>query len=331
MSRKVIDLSVWNSGSPIDWKTVKENIDGIILRIGYRGYGRTGSLKTDPKFKEFAANCVKYDIPFGVYWFAQEITEKESVETAKYIAKLLANYKIEYPVYYDVEYSGAKNNTGRADGLNVNKRTACTIAFCEEIKKLGYIPGIYANEEWYTKKLNFNKIKKYNIWCARWNDDNGNPSTPPIIKYDIWQYTSRGLISGIKGYVDISLDESTLVDTSITCQSIDEVANDVINGKYGNGQARKDALIKAGYDYDEVQFKVNEILGLDSKLSVLIEGDTVKLSKNAVYTNGNTIPQWIKDSILYVRNVKEDNSVIISTLKSGAITGTVHKKYLTKI
>ena len=39
------------------------------------------------------------------------------------------------------------------------------------------------------------------------------------------------------------------------------VVNDVINGKYGNGSARKKALEAAGYDYDEVQEAVNKKLG----------------------------------------------------------------------
>ena len=41
---------------------------------------------------------------------------------------------------------------------------------------------------------------------------------------------------------------------------IEDVAKDVIKGKYGNGEARKEALEKAGYDYHEVQSRVNELL-----------------------------------------------------------------------
>ncbi|MBR4422313.1 MAG: hypothetical protein IKS69_07250 [Erysipelotrichaceae bacterium] len=34
-----------------------------------------------------------------------------------------------------------------------------------------------------------------------------------------------------------------------------------MQGKWGNGQERYDKLTAAGYNYDEVQGKVNEILG----------------------------------------------------------------------
>lgn len=44
-------------------------------------------------------------------------------------------------------------------------------------------------------------------------------------------------------------------------KSIDEIAKEVIEGKWGNGDARKSSLEKAGYNYAEVQKKVNELLG----------------------------------------------------------------------
>lgn len=43
-------------------------------------------------------------------------------------------------------------------------------------------------------------------------------------------------------------------------KSIDEIAKEVINGKWGNGDTRKKKLEKAGYNYKEVQKKVNELL-----------------------------------------------------------------------
>lgn len=41
---------------------------------------------------------------------------------------------------------------------------------------------------------------------------------------------------------------------------VDEVAREVIAGRWGNGSARRDALRKAGYDYTAVQKCVNELL-----------------------------------------------------------------------
>lgn len=48
---------------------------------------------------------------------------------------------------------------------------------------------------------------------------------------------------------------------SVTAKkSVDKVAKEVINGEWGNGQDRRDRLEAAGYNYTEVQKKVNELL-----------------------------------------------------------------------
>ena len=43
-------------------------------------------------------------------------------------------------------------------------------------------------------------------------------------------------------------------------KSIDEIAREVIQGKWGNGSERTNRLINAGYDYKAVQKKVNELI-----------------------------------------------------------------------
>ncbi len=60
-------------------------------------------------------------------------------------------------------------------------------------------------------------------------------------------------------------------------------------------------------------------------------GDKVKMAKNApVYGTNKTFASWVYTSTLYVREVKGAR-VVVSTLKTGAVTGAVDKKYLTKI
>lgn len=58
-------------------------------------------------------------------------------------------------------------------------------------------------------------------------------------------------------------------------------------------------------------------------------GDEVKLATGATYTTGKTVPKWVIDSKLYVREVR-GNDIVFSILKSGAITGVANKKYFTK-
>lgn len=43
------------------------------------------------------------------------------------------------------------------------------------------------------------------------------------------------------------------------------VAIEVINGAYGNGEDRKKALKRAGYDYTKIQCCVNELMPIFNK------------------------------------------------------------------
>ncbi len=51
-------------------------------------------------------------------------------------------------------------------------------------------------------------------------------------------------------------------------KSVDELAKEVIQGKWGAGDARKQKLTAAGYDYSAVQSRVNEMLSGKNKKTV---------------------------------------------------------------
>lgn len=69
-----------------------------------------------------------------------------------------------------------------------------------------------------------------------------------------------------------------------TKKAVDTIAREVIRGTWGSGAIRKNALIKAGYDYDKVQAKVNEILARNKKQSVTVIAKEVIAGK---WGNGN--------------------------------------------
>ena len=62
---------------------------------------------------------------------------------------------------------------------------------------------------------------------------------------------------------------------SVDKKSVDEIAKEVIRGDWGNGQDRKDRLTAAGYDYSEIQAKVNEILNSSSSSSTPVNKKSV--------------------------------------------------------
>lgn len=62
---------------------------------------------------------------------------------------------------------------------------------------------------------------------------------------------------GIEAFITTNTGEAVKVENK---KSIDEVAREVIRGDWGNGRDRREALEKAGYDYNEVQSRVNELM-----------------------------------------------------------------------
>ena len=75
--------------------------------------------------------------------------------------------------------------------------------------------------------------------------------------------------------------------------------------------------------------KVGAVVPITNVSSKLNEGDKVKLVSGAKYTSGDTIPSWLFNTTLYLRDKQGENAVI-STLKTGAVTGVVSMKYLKK-
>ena len=90
----------------------------------------------------------------------------------------------------------------RANGLSRETRTACTIAFMEEIKAAGYTPMLYANTRWSIMRLDMSKLTDYDFWYAYYGD--GEDIYYPY-KFTMWQYTDSGKIDGIKGNADMNI------------------------------------------------------------------------------------------------------------------------------
>lgn len=82
-------------------------------------------------------------------------------------------------------------------------------------------------------------------------------------------------------------------------KSIEELAKEVIDGKWGNNPERKEKLTQAGYDYKVIQTRVNEILKSDKKTVIYTVKKNDTLSKIAKKYNTT----WQK--------IYEDNKSVI--------------------
>lgn len=106
-------------------------------------------------------------------------------------------------------------------------------------------------------------------------------------------------------------------------------------GAYSSLQNAKVARDKAGAAYfvfnskGEIVYPIIEKEEEDESVtSELKIGDAVKLVADATYTSGVAIPKWLFKYKLYVREIRKNGDVVISTQKSGAVTGTVKPKFL---
>ena len=86
---------------------------------------------------------------------------------------------------------------------------------------------------------------------------------------------------------------------------------------------------KFGYDMTNVRNDVAALMGKASQTeqSAAVQfnkGDVVKIKEGVTtYYDGTKMASWVPKSKLYVRDFKDNNRIVISTLKEGAITGTV--------
>ena len=192
-----IDVSTYNG--TIDWTAVKNSgISFVIIRCGFRGYTK-GGLILDSKYKSYIQGATNAGLKVGIYMFSQAVNEAEAVEEASLCVNLAQGYKISYPIFIDSEYANG-SHSGRADGLDKATRTAVCKAFCETVKSAGYTPGVYASKSWLNNKLDAGQLSSYKIWLAHYTGQ-----TDYSGKYDLWQHTAKGSVSGIKGNVDLDI------------------------------------------------------------------------------------------------------------------------------
>jgi len=198
----ILDLSHYNKVT--DWNTVKKAVDGVILRVGYRGYG-SGKIVADRKFKEHAEACNKVGLPFGIYFMSQAINEAEAIEEAVYSVNMAKKYGATLPIFIDSEDGDGTAKVVRADGLSRRVRTDVVKAFCMRVYNLGYASGVYASESWFNNRLYYSELTDYFIWVAKYGDNTGVKDTTVRLKEcDMHQYTSKGKVNGVKNVVDLS-------------------------------------------------------------------------------------------------------------------------------
>lgn len=244
----------------------------VIIRVGY------GHFHLDEKFERNVDECKRLGIPFGVYHYSYALNEAEAEAEARGVLNAIAKYKndIKVGVWFDMEDADGYK---KKHGFKFSNGTIAPICykFCKMIEDAGYYSGIYTSSSWldYVKGLN----DRFDKWVANWGKNDGTQHTNTSQNGTIQQYTSKPLDKNIM-YADISrYSRGNTTPVKPQLKPIEQIANEVIAGQWGNGSDRKKRLTDAGYNYDAVQKAVNQKMNAKKQTAhvyyVVKRGDTL--------------------------------------------------------
>ena len=326
MSIKGIDVSEFQGN--IDWDKVKaDGIKFAILKLGniYDYDANYKDSKFDTNYKNARANGIK--IGAYIYNYCNTIdTLKKGLEWA---IKKLEGKELDLPFYLDMEDKDIQGETKETLTNQCNE-------FAKYVESKGYQAGVYANVNWLKNELNPNDFDKdISVWVAQYYKECQYTG-----KYDIWQYASNGKVSGISGNCDMNYlyNEDIIKESGSTentdKKSVDELAQEVINGKWGDGEARKKKLEAAGYDYNAVQNRVNEMLAKPKKSVAEVAKDVIA----GKYGNGDNRKKKLEaegydyDEVqAKVNQLLGANVTKTYTVKSGDTLSGIASKYKTTV
>lgn len=256
-----IDISEFQQG--IDFKKLKNSgITAVIIRAGY---GRETSQK-DAMFESHYRNAKAVGMKIGVYWYSYADSAEDAKKEARACLACIGGKALDMPVYYDMEDSSQIR-------LGKSKLTEIAERFCEVIKKNDYRAGVYANLNWFTNYLDYNRLKnKYSIWLAQYNDR-------AELNCDIWQNSSSGRLDGYNGRLDTNI-----------------IYNESFCG-HANSEVKKPTLTYRVYADGQWYDEVKGLSAIAGRPKQAISGVAVKVSEGNIryrvhLLNGEWLP-WV--------------------------------------
>ena len=289
---KGIDISHWQKG--IDLGAI--DVDFVIIKA------TEGNGYTDKKCDTFYQKAKSLGKKLGVYHFARPDLGNTAEAEADWFIKETLGYHKEAMLVLDWE-SGDLTNVAWAK------------AWLDRVySKTGVKPVIYMSAS-VMHSADWSSVVKadYGLWVANYGTNDGTAQESVFNRYPLkywsfyalWQYTSKGRLNGYNGNLDLNYfsgdssawdkyaggsPSSSKPSNPVETKSTDDLAREVIAGKYGNGEDRKNAL---GSRYDEVQARVNEILGINQVEYYIVQsGDNLTKIANRYGTTVNQLVAW---------------------------------------
>ncbi|MCH5299346.1 MAG: lysozyme [Ruminococcus sp.] len=189
-----IDVSSYSGD--IDWKKVAESgVEFVMIRLGGRGYGDSGTLYTDENARRNIDGARQNGIMVGGYFFSQATSEDEAAQEAEYALSIVGDDKLDLPIAYDFEH--IKDDDARTDNVTDDDIEKFADTFGQVMLENGYEPMVYGDDE------EFGTIYKESDmlrWIAEYDD---TPEIDESVK--IWQHSENITVDGISGTVDLNI------------------------------------------------------------------------------------------------------------------------------
>ena len=191
-----LDLSEYQRG--INFDSIKNNYDFVILRAGFTGYGDGVSKHMDLSFEDFYQKAKERGLNVGAYYYSCANSYEKGLEEAKFLYEnALKGKTFEYPIYIDVEES-------RYQKIGKITMAEAIKGFCDYLESVGYYGGVYANNYYFNNYIETNMLSRYPKWLAYWT------STKPNFnygKYGLWQNSNSGYVDGYRVDTNYSYED----------------------------------------------------------------------------------------------------------------------------
>lgn len=274
-----IDVSKWNG--TINWKKVAgDNVKFAICRATY-------GAEADATFLTNARGAHENGLFVGAYHYARFTTQAAMEKEAAAFIKQLKKVSITYPVVIDIEQNPKK--------LTKAKLTNLVNDFADLVKAQGYTVMIYSYQNFFTGSLDLSSMR-HDLWVANYLEQ------PTGIDHKLWQHTSQGKVSGIKGNVDINIaygdlgtKKKTIVDKTIS-NSIKETLNSRYKADLpieGLEMSRINAAIATG-----LQNEINKQWGASLPVTGTMDNQTLSYLEEINFTSAT------KGNITYLIQAK---------------------------
>lgn len=255
---EVFGIDVSHYQGPIDWEAVaRDNKKFAIIKCQYEAQ----SHRIDEYFERNYKGAGENGLSRGVYIYIARASMADPEGDAKSLLNHLKGRTLEYGIWLDLEDKSLEVK-GKAYIGELAKK------YAEIFRRAGYYVGIYCNRDWYLRLIPNYILNDFDFWIARYpRNDTGkyNPQSSLRPNYKVavaWQYSSKGNVAGIATRCDLNVDFDgvvNLIASSAVRKSVDEIAQEVLEDKWGTDETRKRLLESAGYNYKEIQKKVTEL------------------------------------------------------------------------